>query len=160
MLRSNPKIIKGNHLSEDSKECNRKIWEEEAAKFRESLKPYEEEYGAEMVERFWEYWSEPNRTFTAMRFEDERKWFIKRRLATWNRNEKEFYKRNEYGNQNWNDRRKNERAERAAAALESMRRFAGQNLTLGVGQTEGGTPRGGDEGHAAGLPHVPRPVEP
>ena len=51
--------------------------------FYESLVPYIETYGKEMIRGFYDYWSEPNRSCTKMRFELERTWDVKRRLNTW-----------------------------------------------------------------------------
>ena len=52
-------------------------------KFYESLIPYVTIYGKEMVRAFFDYWSEPNRSQTKMKFELERTWDTKRRLNTW-----------------------------------------------------------------------------
>ena len=52
-------------------------------KFYESLIPFVSIYGKEMIRGFYDYWSEPNRSCTKMRFELERTWDVKRRLNTW-----------------------------------------------------------------------------
>ena len=52
-------------------------------KFYESLIPFVSIYGKEMVRAFYDYWSEPNRSETKMKFELERTWDVKRRLNTW-----------------------------------------------------------------------------
>ena len=36
-----------------------------------------------MVRAFFDYWTEPNRSKTKMKFELERTWDVKRRLNTW-----------------------------------------------------------------------------
>lgn len=48
----------------------------------------ETEYGTNMVSDFISYWTEPNKSKTKMRFEMQRTWDCKRRLATWKRNSK------------------------------------------------------------------------
>lgn len=58
--------------------------------FYESLVPYVEKYGKEMIREFYDYWSEMNRSETAMRFEQQPTWETKRRLSTWANREKNF----------------------------------------------------------------------
>jgi len=45
-------------------------------------------YGEQTVAAFADYWTEPNRTYTKMRFEMQPTWDTARRLATWARREK------------------------------------------------------------------------
>ena len=63
---------------------------ERRQQFLASLTPYHERYGQEMVTQFGDYWTEPNRSLTKMRFELQRTWSTKLRLATWARNDKTF----------------------------------------------------------------------
>ena len=51
--------------------------------FYNTLIPFVSKYGKEMVRAFFDYWSEPNKSHTKMRFELERTWDVKRRLKTW-----------------------------------------------------------------------------
>jgi len=53
---------------------------------------YEKTYGSEMLTEFVNYWTEPNKSNTKMRFELERTWDTARRLATWERNQYKFNK--------------------------------------------------------------------
>lgn len=55
--------------------------------FYETLVPFFDDYGKEMVEAFFRYWSEPNKSLTRMRFELEKTWDVKRRLRTWSDNQ-------------------------------------------------------------------------
>ena len=64
--------------------------EERRQQFLASLTPYHERYGQEMVAQFGDYWTEPNHSLTKMRFELQRTWSTKLRLATWARNDKTF----------------------------------------------------------------------
>ena len=56
--------------------------------FYQSLVPYVEIYGKEMIRAFYDYWTEPNRSKTKMKFELERTWDTKRRLNTWSNRDK------------------------------------------------------------------------
>ena len=51
--------------------------------FYESLVPYVDTYGKELIRAFYDYWTEPNKSRTKMRFELEKTWDVKRRLNTW-----------------------------------------------------------------------------
>jgi len=53
---------------------------------------YKGEYPKEMLQAFWDYWSEPNKTRTKMRKELEKTWDTKRRLTTWANRSKDFKK--------------------------------------------------------------------
>lgn len=63
--------------------------EERQVKFYDTLRPYVTKYPAEMLRAFYDYWSEPNRSRTKFRQELEQTWDLPRRLATWNKREKE-----------------------------------------------------------------------
>ena len=56
-----------------------------AKNFYDSLIPYLEKYPKNMVRAFFDYWSEPNKSKTKMRFELEKTWETSRRLGTWAR---------------------------------------------------------------------------
>ena len=58
--------------------------------FYSSLVPYVTTYGKDLIRQFFDYWTEPNRSATRMRYELERTWDIRRRLATWARRDKNF----------------------------------------------------------------------
>ena len=58
------------------------------AEFCTDVDNYINEYTNEMLEQFIDYWTEPNKTKTKMRFEMQRTFEIGRRLATWKRNTK------------------------------------------------------------------------
>lgn len=48
------------------------------------------EYPQDMVRSFFDYWTEPNRSKTKMRFEMEKTWELSLRLAKWSKNSKKF----------------------------------------------------------------------
>lgn len=50
------------------------------------------DYPQQMLEAFVDYWTEPNRSGTKLRFELEKTWSTKRRLATWNKRQKDYKK--------------------------------------------------------------------
>jgi len=54
-------------------------------KFKEELTFYVDKYGKDMIFAFFDYWSEPNKTQTKMRYELEKTWNISGRLRTWER---------------------------------------------------------------------------
>ena len=67
--------------------ANREKREQE---FYDSLVPYVEVYGKEMIRAFFDYWTEPNKSGTQMRFELERTWCLSRRLGTWAKNNAKY----------------------------------------------------------------------
>ena len=48
-------------------------------------------YPPQLLQDFFSYWSEPNRSKTKMRFELQKTWDTSRRLATWARNDFHHY---------------------------------------------------------------------
>lgn len=50
-------------------------------------------FGQQMLQDFYEYWSEPNPSHTKMRFELQKTWDVNRRLARWARNNFNRYDR-------------------------------------------------------------------
>ena len=61
--------------------------EARAADFKRELQPYA--FTESMKQEFYDYWSEPNKSNTKMRFEQEKTWDLGRRLARWAANNKE-----------------------------------------------------------------------
>ena len=59
-------------------------------KFYQSLIPFVEKYGKDMIRAFFNYWSEMNKSCTKMRFEQQPTWEIAKRLATWASRDKQF----------------------------------------------------------------------
>ena len=81
---------------EKRKEDNKNNIEERKLKFAETLKPFIETYGKDMVKDFYLYWTEPNKSNTKFRQELERTWSPERRLISWNKNN--FGNKNKGGN--------------------------------------------------------------
>lgn len=58
--------------------------------FYNSLAKYVETYGKEMVRKFYDYWREPNKSKSKMRWEQERTWDLGLRLKKWETNDFKF----------------------------------------------------------------------
>jgi len=61
-------------------------------KFASTLQPFLPKYGKDLLNNFYRYWTEPNKSNTKFRQELEKTWDLERRLETWVNNEKEFNK--------------------------------------------------------------------
>lgn len=72
-----------------NKEC---LLKERETEFKESVKQYSNQYPVNMLKSFCDYWTEPNKSKTKMRFELEKTFEISRRLATWASRDKTFIK--------------------------------------------------------------------
>lgn len=59
-------------------------------KFKNELSAFVEVYGADMCNRFYNYWTELNQSKTKMKFELEKTFEISKRLNTWSSNELKF----------------------------------------------------------------------
>lgn len=60
--------------------------------FKKSLYSFVGKYGDRMIEAFFSYWGELNKSETKMRFEMQKTWEVGLRLATWAKNEKPKFK--------------------------------------------------------------------
>lgn len=60
--------------------------------FKESVRQFSNQYSVAMLKSFCDYWTEPNKSKTKMRFELEKTFEIGRRLATWSSRDKTFTK--------------------------------------------------------------------
>ena len=61
-------------------------------KFANTLKPFVEIYGRELIKEFYEYWTEPNKLNTKFKQELLKTWSLERRLNTWTKNDINFNK--------------------------------------------------------------------
>ena len=72
---------------EINKKClPQKTLEERKEEFYESLKPFVEKYGENLIEEFYNHWAQVNEGGTKMHWEKQKTFEIARRLATWKRN--------------------------------------------------------------------------
>lgn len=77
--------------SKREKESKSKI-EVRKKEFSDTLKPFLETYGKDMLNDFYAYWTEPNKSNTKFRQELEKTWSLKRRLDTWAKRDRNFNK--------------------------------------------------------------------
>ena len=61
-------------------------------KFANTLIPFVEIYGRDMIKNFYEYWTEPNKSNTKFKQELLKTWSLERRLTTWAKNDNNFNK--------------------------------------------------------------------
>jgi len=57
--------------------------EKRMTSFKDDIMVNDNNYPKEMLAKFFDYWSEPNRSNTKMRYEMEKTWSLTRRLKTW-----------------------------------------------------------------------------
>jgi len=83
----NFKLIFLGSLQERAKEFRRSVYEanEEIKAAYEAGKSQRQHYPNVMLESFIAYWAEPDQNLKKMRFEDQKYWSLKGRLATWYR---------------------------------------------------------------------------
>lgn len=86
--------------------------------FLEILRPYVNIYGREMMNDFFAYWTEPNKSGTKMRFELERTWDVGRRLKRWANHENQYSK--SYGTNRENNQTAEQRAYGAAQIVAEL----------------------------------------
>lgn len=58
--------------------------------FKASVSQYSTDYPTQMLKEFFDYWSEPNRSGTKMRWELEKTFDVGRRLARWANNSRNY----------------------------------------------------------------------
>lgn len=86
--------------------------------FLEILRPYVGIYGRDMMNDFFAYWTEPNKSGTKMRFELERTWDVGRRLKRWANHENQYSK--SYGTNRENNQTAEQRAYGAAQIVAEL----------------------------------------
>lgn len=62
--------------------------DERKLKFASTLKPFLDKFGKDLLNDFYFYWTEPNKSNTKFRQEMEKTWDLERRLNQWAKNEK------------------------------------------------------------------------
>lgn len=60
--------------------------EERAIEFKKEFKPFVNKYPLETLQEFYEYWIEPNKSKTKLRYEMQKTWDLNLRLKKWARN--------------------------------------------------------------------------
>jgi len=84
-----PKVEVEDEL-EDESESKEERRERVKAEFKNSLLPFLDKYGKEMLKAFFDYWSEHGPNDAKVRFEKEKSYDISKRLATWAKRERAF----------------------------------------------------------------------
>jgi len=74
----------------ENKESKEERRERVKTEFKNSLLPFLDKYGKEMLKAFFDYWSEHGPNDAKMRFEKEKSYDISKRLATWAKRERAF----------------------------------------------------------------------
>jgi hypothetical protein len=70
---------------------NKETIDNRKLKFAETLQPFLDEYGSNMLNDFYLYWTEETQTTNPkLKFELERTWSLQRRLATWKKQDEKF----------------------------------------------------------------------
>jgi len=95
---NNKKQQSNNNQTTTTKECkeikeiknNINNIESRKIAFRDTIAPFLNIYGKTMLNEFFAYWIEPNKSNTKMRFELERTWSTELRLKKWASNDKNF----------------------------------------------------------------------
>ena len=60
--------------------------------FQDDLSKFLDRYSADMLDDFFSYWTEPNKSQTKMRFEQQPTWDLSRRLSRWEKNNYKYEK--------------------------------------------------------------------
>lgn len=82
--------LREDKIKEDKIKESKPSLETRSLAFKESLRPFINTYGVDLIKNFYNYWSEPNQSKTKMKFEMEKTWDSSRRLITWSKREKNF----------------------------------------------------------------------
>ena len=72
--------------NKNDKECKEQLISKYQAEFFDSLIPFVPEFGKETCREFYDYWSEPNKSKTKIRWQLEKTWDLKKRLTRWANN--------------------------------------------------------------------------
>lgn len=84
-----------NHEKEKEKKValkKEKTLAEREKEFGEEVSKFKDKYPLEIIREFYDYWTEPNRTKTKMKFEQEKTWDTSRRIARWFKNSRNWNK--------------------------------------------------------------------
>lgn len=114
------KVIKEKNIKEKKLQLENQL-EKRKQEFYNSLIPYTNIYGREMIRDFYDYWIEPNKSKTKMRVDLEKTWDLERRLRAWAKRNKVFV------NGNNKDDYRSAAEQRAEDAAAIMRRLAAED---------------------------------
>lgn len=83
--KSSTKPDKSTQSSDINPQSKEEEIKEKKSMFHQTLKPFLEKYGKDMLNDFFLYWTEPNQTNTKLKYEMEKTWSIEARLNTWSK---------------------------------------------------------------------------
>ena len=87
------KVEANNNVNNNVNINNKESIEERKLKFAHALKPFLDEYGKDMLNDFYSYWTEHGEKDKKLRFEKEKTFGIQQRLKNWHsRNPKQYQK--------------------------------------------------------------------
>jgi hypothetical protein len=69
---------------------NESLIKKKEKRLAEMIKPFVQEFGTDLCNAFWQYWSEPNKSKTKLKWEMQSTWDTHRRLLTWQRNNEKY----------------------------------------------------------------------
>lgn len=73
------------------KDNNKDNIEERKLKFAHTLEPFKSKYGRDLLNQFYKYWTQPNKSNTKFKQELEKTWELSYRLETWSSKEKNSF---------------------------------------------------------------------
>lgn len=84
-VNGNPNVP-SNKNEKNDKECKEDIISKYQSDFFDSLIPFVGEFGKETCRDFYDYWTEPNKSKTKIRWQLEKTWDLRKRLTRWSNN--------------------------------------------------------------------------
>jgi hypothetical protein len=90
-------------VSIDKQETNKQqTIEERKLKFADTLRPFLEEFGSDMLNDFYAYWTEPTQSKTPkLKYELMKTWDTYKRLKTWKKNDEKFNPKQQENKNKW-----------------------------------------------------------
>lgn len=82
-IKHTSKQVQSNDSIDKPITINKEPLESRKLKFADTLKPFLESYGKETLNKFYQYWIEPNKSKTKMRWELQKTWDTNLRLKKW-----------------------------------------------------------------------------
>jgi hypothetical protein len=82
--------VKKSRVDKSKEEKNKEDLVARKLKFSSTLEPFLQTYGKELLNDFYRYWTEPNKSKSKFRQELQQTWDLERRLGTWAKNDKNF----------------------------------------------------------------------
>ena len=120
--RENNNSVVLNNILSIAKSCEDRKLQRRKDNFMSSLEPFRQTYGDAMIDDFCDYWTEPNKSGTKMRYEMERTWDLSRRIKRWASNRINQPNNNNNGNNQGHNDSESARERSIREAEEELRR--------------------------------------